>query len=106
VRAAGHAADYMEHDNAAFCAAQAAKSTAWAVYAEEDCCCFRTAQAASEGASWAASVAGYEIFATQLENRDFGPSAKVVRDNARKRFYGNVQTLCGHTEYSNRTAVI
>jgi hypothetical protein len=84
VRTAGHVADYLEHDDTAFCAAQAAKSAAWAVYAEEDGCCFRMAQAASEGASWAASAAGYEIFATQLKNHDFSPSAKRVRDDAEK----------------------
>jgi hypothetical protein len=84
VRTAGHAADYLEQDDKAFCAAQAAKSAAWAVYAEEDGCCFRMAQAASGGAIWAASAAGYEIFAAQLKNHDFSPSARGVRDNAEK----------------------
>ncbi len=82
VRAAGQAADYVETDDTAYCAAQAAKSAAWAVFAEEDGRCFRLAQAASGGASWAAWAAGHEVFATQLENREFGPSAKEVRVRA------------------------
>ena len=60
VRNAGHAADYMEHDNTAYCAAQAAKGACWAVYAREDGACFRFAQAASDApthAAWASDFA-------------------------------------------------
>jgi hypothetical protein len=84
VLAAGHAADYIEHNNTGFCAAQAAKSAAWAVYAEEDGCCFRLAQAASEGAWWTALAADYEIFTAQLEIGESGPAGARVRDHAKK----------------------
>jgi hypothetical protein len=56
---AGRAADYMEHDNTAYCAAQAAKAAAWAIYVTEDGCCFRLAQAASEAPTRAAWATGY-----------------------------------------------
>jgi hypothetical protein len=84
VRTLGQHADYMNHDDKAFCAAQAAKSAAWGVYATEDGCCFRLAQAISGAATWSASAAGYELFQMQLDNHDFTPAAAEVREGAEK----------------------
>lgn len=84
VRDAGRAADYIDHDNTAYSAAQAAHSAAWAVYAKEDGACFRLAQAASGAASWTASAASYELFSQQLEASDFAPAARSARDNVEK----------------------
>jgi tetratricopeptide (TPR) repeat protein len=84
VRQAGRAANYLDHDNTAYCAAQAAHSAAWAVYAEEDASCFRLAQAASGAASWAASAASYEVFTAQLEASSSTPAARAAQDNVEK----------------------
>jgi len=84
VRDAGRAADYIDHDNTGYCAAQAAYSAAWAVYAKEDGACFRLAQAASGAARRTASAAGYELFTAQLEAHDFTPAARAARDRAEK----------------------
>lgn len=73
VQDAGRAANYIDHDNTAYCAAQAAHSAAWAVYAREDGACFRLAQAASGAASWAARASAY-----------ITPAARVARDNVEK----------------------
>jgi tetratricopeptide (TPR) repeat protein len=60
VRIAARAADYIDHDYVSYCAAQAAYSAAWGVYAEEDGSCFRLAQALSGAASQTATAASYE----------------------------------------------
>ena len=81
-----NAAEHVSHgdDNASYCAAEALKSAAWAVYAREDGACFRLAQAASGAASEVASAASYEIFKAQLQICDFTPAAREVRDHAKK----------------------
>ena len=84
VRVAGQAADYMEHDNKAYCAAKAAHEAAWAVYAREDGYCFRLAQAASGAATRAAWAASYEVFAAQLQIHDSTPTTHGARDHAEK----------------------
>lgn len=84
VRAVGHAADYMDHDDAAYCAAQAATSAAQAVCAEEDGSCFRLAYVASDAAKWAAWAASYGVFAAHLQVGEFGPTAEEARDLAEK----------------------
>ena len=84
VRDAGYATDYTEHNDTAYCAAQAAHAVAWAVYAKEDGCCFRLAQAASDAASWAASASGYAIFKVHLETSDFTSMARGRREGVEK----------------------
>jgi hypothetical protein len=81
---AGRAANYLDHDNTAYCAAQAAHSAAWAVYVEEDGSCFRLAQAASAAASWMASAASYELFTAELEARDYTPATDIARNKVKK----------------------
>jgi hypothetical protein len=68
----------------AFCAIEAAHSAAWAVYAEEDGCCFRVAQAASGAADWVATADGYKIFTAQLEAHQFGDPARAIRECKKK----------------------
>jgi len=59
VRDAGIAAAHAEHSDTAYLAAESAAGAAWAVYAREDGCCFRLAQAASDAASHAASASHF-----------------------------------------------
>ncbi len=78
VQRAGHAADCVTGDgDLVYCAAQAARSAAWAVYATEDGDCFRLAQAASGAATYAA-------WATKREPEAFTPAARAARDRVEK----------------------
>jgi hypothetical protein len=49
---------YKSENDADYCAFEALKSAAWAVYAKEDGGCFRLAQAASGAATWASWAVG------------------------------------------------
>jgi len=85
VQRAGHAADCITGcDDLVYCAAKAAHSAAWAVYAKEDGACFRLAQAASDAATMAAEATGYELFTAQLEAHDFTPAASAARNCVEK----------------------
>jgi len=78
VRDAGIASGRAEHEDAAYSAALAASAAAWAVYASEDGCSFRLAQAASDAASEASSAARYEIITAQRQASDFTPTAHAI----------------------------
>ena len=83
VQRAGRAADCVtNYGDVVYCAARAAHSAAWAVYATEDGACFRLAQAASGAATWAAWAAGYELGMAQRGAGDFTPTAGAARDRA------------------------
>lgn len=78
MRDAGIASGRAEHEDAAYSAALAASAAAWAVYASEDGCSFRLAQAASDAASEASSAARYEIITAQRQASDFTPTAHAI----------------------------
>jgi hypothetical protein len=60
VRNAGEAAHYMERNDTAYCAAEAAHDAAWTVHVREDGRCFRLAQAASGAVSRAAEASSFD----------------------------------------------
>lgn len=86
VQRAGHAANCTSGngDDAAYLAAQAAYSAAWAVYATEDGDCFRRAQAASGGADRAASAASHQLFSARLAAHDFSSETRAAEDRVEK----------------------